>query len=127
GNELRVHTSKLEGDLLPRPGVDVGDDAQTGIGGGADVHDAGGVRRVADPEGRRRLVALAVPDGRATLGRLNGLDLEAGAVRCPAVGEVTRRGGIAVEVGGNGGLGGGLSVSDSYDRETYPALHPGGD
>src|SRR5699024_8759018 len=79
------------------------DDAEAGIGGDTDVHDAGDARRRADPEGRRRLVGLTIPDGRAPLGRLNGLDLEAGAVRCPAVREVARRGGVAVEIGPRGG------------------------
>src|SRR5699024_1495033 len=81
----------------------IGDNAQTGIGGRGDLHDAGSVGGVTDPEGRRRPVGLTVPDRRPPSGRLNGLDLEAGAVRCPAVREVARRGGVAVEIGPRGG------------------------
>src|SRR5699024_1267957 len=41
GNELRVHASELQGDLLPRPGVDVRDEPEARISGDPDVGDAG--------------------------------------------------------------------------------------
>src|SRR5699024_3200689 len=55
----------LELDLLPRPGIDIGDNAQTGIGGRGDLHDAGELVSVLGEEIllRRSVGEPAIADG----------------------------------------------------------------